>query len=82
METRWTAHGESNLLENTDAGIIVVNHNWRGQEVLDLQKQVLDFFWFHVRDELSCNSQFTSDVDDESDETYKEAYVNFEKTFL
>lgn len=82
VETRWTGHGEDNVLANIDAGLIVVNHNWRGQEVLAVQKQVLDFFGFSVRDELSWNWQYTSEVEDERDETYQAAYRDFEKTFL
>lgn len=82
METRWTAHGDNNVLEKTDCWIIVINQNWRWKEVLDVQKHVLWYLWFNIVDELSWNWQYTQEVDDERNETYVNAFIDFEKTFL
>ncbi len=82
METRWSAHWEDNILKDKDCWIIVINQNWRGKEVLDVQKQVLSYIWFNIVNDLSWNWQFTQDVDDERDSSYIRAYIEFEETFL
>jgi multimeric flavodoxin WrbA len=81
LENRWTTEGESNLLEKKRAGIIAVGHNWRGEEVIQTQKQVLQFFGFSVPDELSFNWQWTNDVEEESREGYKTDPREFLKEF-
>jgi len=59
LENRHTTLGESNLLKDVSCGIIAVGQNWNGKDVVDIQKQVLSFFGFDARDELSWNWQYT-----------------------
>jgi multimeric flavodoxin WrbA len=81
LENRHTTLGEDNLLENKYAGCVVIGQNWRGAEVVDVQKQVYAYYGFKVPSELSFNWQFTPDSNDESEESYKEAPYAFEKYF-
>lgn len=81
LENRHSTLGESNILKDKSCGIIGVGQNWRGQEVLEVQKQVLTFFGFDVKDELCWNWQYTSDSKDESNESYKKSGKEFNKTF-
>jgi len=81
LENRHTTLGESNILKDTACGIIAVGQNWRGKDVVDVQKQVLSFFGFDVKDELSWNWQFTTDAKDETKESYKKSGKNFMDTF-
>lgn len=82
LENRHSSLGEDNLLATIDAGIVVVGHNWRGKEVVEVQKDVLRFFGFQVPEVLSWNWQFSNNPEDESNTTYQEAAIAFQKTFL
>jgi len=81
LENRHTTLGESNLLKDISCGLIITGQNWRGSEVLDVQKQVLSFFGFDVRDELSWNWQYTMNEKDETNKSYKMSGKNFDETF-
>lgn len=81
LENRHSGLGESNLLADKDAGIVVVGQNWNGAEVLRTQKQVLGYFGFRVDDNLCFDWQYTDDPDDESDGSYKAATPAFEDAF-
>lgn len=81
LENRHATLGEDNILKNIDAGIILTSHNWRGKEVLGVQKQVLEFFGFRVPDELFWVWQFTEDSSEESGESYQEDSKKFMETF-
>jgi multimeric flavodoxin WrbA len=81
LENRHTTLKESNLLENISAGIIAVGQNWNGKEVVETQKQVLEFFGFDVKPELCWNWQFTNDSSDESQKSYKESSKSFNMLF-
>lgn len=81
LENRHTTFKESNLLENISAGVITVGQNWRGNEVVKVQKQVLDFFGFNVNSELCWSWQFSNNENDESQKSYKQAAKSFDKTF-
>ena len=81
LENRHTTYKESNLLENISAGIITVGQNWRGNEVVKVQKQVLEFFGFDVKPNLCWSYQYTNDANDESQKSYKDAGKAFNKTF-
>lgn len=81
LENRHTTLGESNILKNISCGIIATGQNWRGKEVVDVQKEVLGFFGFKVEDKLSWNWQFTQNPKDETQSSYKKAYKEFNKTF-
>ena len=81
LENRHSTLGESNIIKDISCGLIVTGQNWRGKEVLDVQKQVLTFFGFDVKDELSWNWQYTTNPKDESKESYKKSGKNFNETF-
>ena len=81
LENRYSTLGESNIIKDISCGLIVTGQNWRGKEVLDVQKQVLTFFGFDVKDELSWNWQYTTNPKDESKESYKKSGKNFNETF-
>ena len=81
LENRHTTLGESNIIKSISTGIIAVGQNWRGKEVVDVQKQVLDFFGFKVEDVLCWNWQYTMNAKDESKDSYKKAGKKFNKIF-
>jgi len=81
IENRHTTLKEDNIVENIDAGIIAIGQNWNGETVIETQKKVLDFYGFKVPEELSFNWQYTKDVSDETQESYKKALGTFEKVF-
>jgi len=81
LENRHTTLGEKNLLKDISCGIIAVGQNWRGKEVVEVQKQVLSFFGFDVKDELSWNWQFTLNSNDETNNSYKKSGKSFKETF-
>lgn len=81
LENRHTTLGEDNIIENKEAGIIAIGHNWNGGNVVELQKQVLNFYGFRVPNDLSFNWQWSSDSSDESQSGYKAERGAFEKFF-
>lgn len=81
LENRHTTLGESNLLKDVSCGVIAVGQNWNGKDVVDTQKQVLSFFGFDVRDELSWNWQYTMNPKDETKDSYKKSGKDFMETF-
>lgn len=81
IENRHSSLGESNLLAEVEAGIIIVGQNWHGKEVLQTQKDVLEFYGFKVTDDLCWNWQYSQDAENESDTSYRDAVVEFKKTF-
>jgi len=81
IENRRTTLKEDNIIKDKDVGIIAVGQNWNGANVIETQKQVLDFYGFNLVDDLCFNWQFTKDAEDESAKSYKEAPKAFEKVF-
>lgn len=81
LENRHTTLGEENIIQNIEAGIIAVGHNWNGNNVVQLQKQVLNFYGFAVPESLSWNWQWTSDSNDESQEGYLQDPKDFDSRF-
>jgi multimeric flavodoxin WrbA len=81
LENRHTTLGETNILKDISCGLIATGQNWRGKEVIDIQKQVLSFFGFEVKDELSWNWQFTENPKDETQKSYKQSGKKFNDTF-
>lgn len=81
LENRHSTLGESNIIKDISCGVIAVGQNWRGKEVLDVQKQVLTFFGFDVKDELCWNWQYTMNSKDETNKSYKESGKKFNQTF-
>jgi len=81
IENRWSTLKEDNIVENKEVGIIAIGQNWNGEQVLETQKKVLDFYGYKVIDGLCFNWQYTKDSLDESQKSYKEAPKAFEKIF-
>ena len=77
LENRHCTLGESNLLQDISAGVIVLGHNWGREEVMSTQKKVLEFFGFDVRNELIWSWEYTEDSKDETLSGYKKAVKNF-----
>jgi len=82
IENRHDSFGEDNILEGKDVGVILIGHNWNGENVLKTQKKVLDFFGFNVNDKLCWNWQYIQDYLDETPKGYLEDPKVFEETFL
>jgi multimeric flavodoxin WrbA len=81
LENRWASLNEDNLLENIDAGIVVIGQNWNDQNVMQTQKNVLTLYGFKVPEELSLFWQYTNDINDETNASYKEAPYAFQEAF-
>jgi len=81
IENMHTTLGEENIVSNIDAGCVIIGQNWNGEQVLETQKQVYEFYGFNVPDDLSFYWQFTQDSNDESQESYKEAPKVFGREF-
>lgn len=81
LENRWTTLEEDNIISHIEAGVIFVGHNWNAANVVEHQKQVLNFYGFQVPSDLSAHWQWTSDSSDESAEGYVEDPKSFERKF-
>jgi multimeric flavodoxin WrbA len=81
IENMHTTLGESNPVSEIEAGCIAIGQNWRGAEVVEVQKQVYAFYGFKVPPALSFNWQFTPDANDETEISYIQAPSAFEKFF-
>lgn len=81
IENMHTTLQEENEVRNIEAGCVVIGQNWRGEEVLETQKEVYRFYGFKVPSELSFNWQYTQDADDETQESYQKAPKAFELFF-
>lgn len=81
IENRHSTLGESDLLGDIEAGLIITGQNWNGENVVTIQKQVLSYFGFRVIDDISWNWQYSADADDETQESYHAATEDFNKLF-
>jgi multimeric flavodoxin WrbA len=81
IENRHATLGENNIVAGKLAGMITIGQNWNGDRVLETQKEVLEFYGFTVPYELSFHWQYTSDLLDESEESYIKAPEKFSKDF-
>jgi len=81
IENMKTTLGEKNSVEGIDAGCVVIGQNWNGENVMETQRKVYEFYGFNTPDELFVQWQFTDDENDESQESYKEAPKSFGKYF-
>lgn len=81
IENIKTTLGEENIVENIESGCVILGQNWNGENVMETQKQVYKFYGFKVPDELSFYWQYTQDVLDETQESYKEAPKEFAEEF-
>lgn len=82
IENNRSTLKQGNMVENIDAGIIIVGQNWRGREVLSTQKKVLQFYGFNVVNSLCWKWQYTQDAADESAASYQDAIHRFKKDIL
>ena len=73
LENRHTTLGESNIIKDIESGFIFIGQNWNVKNVVNTQKQVHEFYGFKPVDELYFGWQFTKDINDESQDSYKEA---------
>lgn len=73
IENRWTTLGERNIIEGIESGFIFIGQNWNGSEVVKTQKQVHEWYGFKTVDDLYFNWQYTTDTEDESKDSYKDA---------
>jgi multimeric flavodoxin WrbA len=73
MENMHTTLGERNSISEIHSGLILIGQNWRVQESLDLQKEVLGLFGFKQNENLYLGWQFTRDMSDENKGSYKDA---------
>jgi multimeric flavodoxin WrbA len=64
-------------LNNLKAGIVLFGHNWRGQQVLDTQKQNFKWFKFKTPSALSFHWQYTPDAEEEAPRSYLAAVDEF-----
>jgi multimeric flavodoxin WrbA len=81
LESRWTTLGEENIIKDTKAGLILLGQNWRVKETLEVQRDVLKYYGFQVPDSLFLGWQYTRDVNDESDASYKNSAPTFEESW-
>lgn len=81
IENRRTTLKEGNIVRNINAGVITIGQQWNGKNVIETQKQVLNFYGFKVPEELSWYWQYSDNPNLESKESYKAAPGAFEKVF-
>jgi multimeric flavodoxin WrbA len=81
IESSYTTYNGPNTIKNKKAGMILLGQNWRVQESLEVQQQVLEFFGFQTPEELFMGWQFTRDTLDEEQKSYQEAPNAFEQSW-
>ena len=81
IENIHTTLEEENFISNIEAGCVIIGQNWNGENVMETQKQVYEFYGFQVPDELSLYWQYTQDILDETQESYKDAPKAFSEEF-
>lgn len=81
MENRTSSLGEESITKNIDAGFICIGQNWNGENVVNIQKDVLKFYGFNVPDYLSFNWQYTDNFKDETNQSYEDSRPTFLKVF-
>ena len=77
IENRRHTLGEDNILEGKQAGFICIGQNWNGANVTQIQKNVLEYYGFDTPDNLFWNWQYTTDSNDESQESYQASDKQF-----
>lgn len=79
IENRHTTLGESNIVKDIQTGMICVGQNFNGEGVTELQKEIHRFYGFEPNDNLYWNWQYTKDVEDETQASYKKSFSKFVK---
>ena len=52
IENIHTTLEEENFISSIEAGCVIIGQNWNGENVMETQKQVYEFYGFQVPDEL------------------------------
>jgi multimeric flavodoxin WrbA len=81
IESSYTTYKGNNTVKDKKAGMILLGQNWRVQESLEVQQQVLEFFGFQTPEELFIGWQFTRDTMDEDQKSYQESPNAFEQAW-
>lgn len=81
IENRHTTLNEDNVIKNIHSGFICTGQNWNGENVLETQKKVHEFYGFKINKDLFWNWQYTQDYNDETAESYKKSFGKFEEDF-
>lgn len=81
IESSHSTYNGPNTIKNMKAGMVLLGQNWRVQESLEVQQQVLNFFGWETPNELFMGWQFTRDTDDEELKSYQEAPNAFEQAW-
>jgi multimeric flavodoxin WrbA len=81
IENRKNTLNEGNIVGKIDMGLICIGHNWRANDVVKIQREVLASFGFKTPKELFWGWQYTNDGYDESLKSYKNAFPRFKKDF-
>ena len=81
IENRHTTLGEENIVENIQSGMITVGQNWNGQNVIDTQMKVHEFYGFKPNKNLYWSWQYTKNIDDETQKSYNNSFTSFVESF-
>jgi multimeric flavodoxin WrbA len=81
IENRHTTLQEDNVVKDIATGFICIGQNWNGEVVVETQKKIHEFFGFQTPKELYWNWQYTEDVNDETQESYKKSAAEFKEEF-
>ena len=73
IENRHATLGERNVVKDIESGFIFLGQNWNGADVTKLQKEVHELYGFKPVDDLYLSWQYTDDMYDESQDSYKDA---------
>lgn len=79
IENQHSTLGGKNPVEDKYVGLMLIGQNWYGHHELETQKKVLEWFGFNAPDELFWNWQYTKDYNDETQKSYINGYLSFEK---
>lgn len=82
IENRHSSLGESNVVKDKEAGLVVMGHNWRGADVLKQQQEILGMYGFKTPDVLYFNYQWTEDSNDETLDGYKKDSDDFDSAII
>lgn len=77
LENRHATLGENNIIKDIQTGFICVGQNWNGDVVTETQMKVHEFYGFKPNEELYWNWQYTQDIYDEKESSYKDSHKKF-----
>ncbi len=79
IQNRHTTLGESNLIKDIESGFICVGQNWNGENVTETQKESHEYYGFKPNNKLYWNWQYTKNMHDETQKSYKASHDKFLK---